>query len=145
MPIQPLPPVTFTVIGKLPVCVGVPFNTPVDDNVNPAGNEPVFNVKVAPPTAPVCVKVWLKATPAVPVVVTGLVTVMVWQLITNVYVEPVPIQPCPLVTFMVIGKLPVCVGVPLNTPADDNIKPVGNVPVLMVNVAPPVAPVCVKV
>ena len=54
-------------------------------------------------------------------------------------------QPLPLVTFTVIGKLPVCVGVPLNTPAADNVKPVGTVPVLIVNVAPPTAPDCVKV
>ena len=65
------------VIGKLPVCVGVPLNTPAVDNVKPVGNVPVLMVKVAPPTAPVCVKVWLKATPDEPVVVAGLVTVMV--------------------------------------------------------------------
>ena len=74
---QLFPPVTFTVIGKLPVWVGVPLNTPAADKVRPVGSVPVFKLKVAPPTAPVWVKVWLKAAFAVPVVVPGLVTVIV--------------------------------------------------------------------
>ena len=57
MPIQPFPPVTFTVSGKLPVCVGVPLKTPADDKLNPVGKVPVFMLNVAPPTAPVWVKV----------------------------------------------------------------------------------------
>ena len=74
---HPFPPVTFIVTGKLPVCVGVPLNNPVDDKVNPVGNTPVFKLNVAPPIAPVCVKDWLKETPAVPEAVTGFVTVIV--------------------------------------------------------------------
>ena len=63
--------------GKLPVCVGVPLNTPADDKLNPVGKVPVFIVKVDPPIDPDCVKVWLKAAPAVPLDVPGLVTVIV--------------------------------------------------------------------
>ena len=63
--------------GKLPVCVGVPLNTPAADKLNPVGKVPEFIVKVDPPIDPDCVKVWLKDTPAVPVVVAGLVTVIV--------------------------------------------------------------------
>ena len=77
VPVQPLPSVTFIVIGKLPVCVGVPLNTPAVDKVNPVGSVPEFIVKVDPPMAPACVKVWLNAVPAVPVAVTGFVTVIV--------------------------------------------------------------------
>ena len=86
VPIHEFPPVTFTVIGKLPVCVGVPLNTPAVDKVNPVGSVPVLIVKVDPPTAPVCVKVWLNAVPVVPVVVTGFVTFIAAQplLITKV-------------------------------------------------------------
>ena len=44
----------------MPDCVGVPLNTPADDNVKPAGNElEVLNVTVGLP--PVAVNVWLKA------------------------------------------------------------------------------------
>ena len=64
-------------MGNVPACVGVPLNIPAADKLKPVGNVPVFKLKVAPPTAPVWVKVWLKATPAVPVVVQGLVTVIV--------------------------------------------------------------------
>ena len=44
---------------------------------------PVFD-QVIVPCPPDCVKVWLKATPAVPVLTPGLVTVMVGQVIVNV-------------------------------------------------------------
>ena len=71
-------------MGKLPVSVGVPLNTPAVDNDKPVGKVPLFNVKVALPTAPVCVKVWLNAVFTVPVAVTGFVKVIVWQLITKV-------------------------------------------------------------
>ena len=44
----------------------------------PAGSvEEVVNV--APPIAPVCVKVWLNAVPTVAAVVAGLVTTIVWH------------------------------------------------------------------
>ena len=55
----------------------MPLNTPAVDNAKPVGKVPVFMVKVDPPIDPLCVKVWLNTTPAVPVVVPGLVTVIV--------------------------------------------------------------------
>ena len=87
MPIQPFPPVTFTVIGKLPVWVGVPLKTPADDKLKPVGNVPVFKLKVAPPIAPVWVKVWLKAAPAVPLDVPGLLTAIVLTVTVTLLVE----------------------------------------------------------
>ena len=92
MPVQPLPSVTVTVIGNEPVCVGVPESVPLAASVRPAGSV-LAVVNVAPPMAPVCVNVWLNAVPAVPVVVAGLVTVMVWQPMVSVYVAPMPEQP----------------------------------------------------
>ena len=77
MPVQPLPSVTFTVIGNEPVSVGVPLKTPAKDNVKPPGSVPVLRVKSAPPVAPVCVNVLLKDAPAVPVLVPGLLTIIV--------------------------------------------------------------------
>ena len=77
MPVQPLASVTFTVIGNEPVCVGVPLNTPAEDRVNPVGSAPEFNVNPILPKAPLCVKFSLKAAPAVPVPVPGLLTVIV--------------------------------------------------------------------
>ena len=75
---QPLASVTVTVIGKLPVCVGVPERTPAPERERPVGS--VLAVEnVALPTAPACVNVWLEAMPAVPVTVDGFVTVIVGQ------------------------------------------------------------------
>ena len=107
-----MPSVTLTVIGNEPVCVGVPERRPAADNVRPVGSEPLLSENVAPPIAPDCEKFWLKAVPAVPVETPGLVTVMVWQLMTRLYAGPVPVQPFESVTRTVIGKLPFTVGVP---------------------------------
>ena len=82
MPVQPLLSVTVTTIGKLPVWVGVPESVPLVARVKPPGKV-LAVVKVAVPCAPVCVKFWLKGASTVPVVVAGLVTVMVWQLMTR--------------------------------------------------------------
>ena len=82
MPVQPLASVAFTTIGNEPVCVGVPESVPLVASVKPAGSV-LAVVKVVAPNPPVCVKVWLKAVPATPLVVAGFVTVMVWQLMTR--------------------------------------------------------------
>ena len=75
--------VAVTVIGKLPVCVGVPARTPADENVTPFGNV-LAVLKVTEPVPPDCEKLWLNAAPAVPVVIAGGVTVMVPQLMVSV-------------------------------------------------------------
>ncbi len=79
MPVQPCESVTRTVMGKLPTTVGVPERTPLVESVRPAGSEPLASENVAVPMAPVCVKVWLKGTPAGPLVTDGLVMVMMLQ------------------------------------------------------------------
>src|SRR5437763_1252180 len=79
MPLQPLASMALTVIGKLPVCVGVPERTPFDASVNPAGSVPPASEKVVVPMAPTCVKVWLNGDPAGPLETTGLMTVMTLQ------------------------------------------------------------------
>ena len=84
IPVQPLPSVTLTVIGKLPVCVGVPERTPAADSVMPAGSVPLLMVNVFAPIAAGAVKLWLKGTLTVPVFVAGLLTVMVWQAMHSV-------------------------------------------------------------
>ena len=65
-PVQPFWSVTVTVIGNVPNWVGVPESTPAADNVMPVGRVLVV-VKVALPTAFVCVKViGVYGTPKVP-------------------------------------------------------------------------------
>src|SRR5258708_40042088 len=92
VPVQPLVSVALTVIGKLPICVVVPERTPVALlRVMPLGSAPV-SLQAAVPRIPVAVNVWLKATPAVPVLVAGLVTVTGWQAMNSVYVAPVPVE-----------------------------------------------------
>ena len=63
-------------MSKAPLAVGVPLNTPPDDRLNPGGRAlDVVNVTGGVP--PLCVKVSLNGTPCVPVVFTGLVTVII--------------------------------------------------------------------
>ena len=63
VPVQPFASVTLTVIGKLPVWVGVPESTPALESVIPVGRVPLASVKVSgvwlPPVP--TVKFWLKA------------------------------------------------------------------------------------
>jgi hypothetical protein len=77
-PVQLFPSVAVTVIVKVPVWIGVPLNIPVVDKIKPAGRE-LEVVYVTVDVPPVEVNVWLKAVPAVPVVVRGLVTVITGQ------------------------------------------------------------------
>src|SRR4051794_1630356 len=142
-PVQPFASVARTTIGKDPVCAGVPERRPADDRVRPVGSVPLKSANVVVPTPPLWLKVWLKATFTVPVVVAGFVTVMTGQVRHNVYVGPVPVQPFESVTVTTIGKQPFCVGVPCNVPSESRIKPVGSVEAV-VKVAVPMAPLCVK-
>jgi hypothetical protein len=129
VPVQPFESVAVTVTGTDPVCVGVPLSTPLLASVRPAGSVPLASVYVAVPIAPVCVNVSLNAALAVPFPFAGLFTVIVWQAITIVYVDPVPVQPFASVAVTVTGNDPVCVGVPLSTPLLASVRPVGSVPV----------------
>ena len=140
---QPLPSVTVTAIGNEPVCVGVPERTPAVDSVMPVGSA-LAVVNVAPPIAPVCVNVWLNAVAATPLLTPGFVTLIDWQVMFRSYLPPVPVHPLPSVTVTMIENKPVCVGVPDSRPAADSVIPAGSV-LAVVNVAPPIAPVCVNV
>src|SRR5260370_36341873 len=108
----------------------------------PLGSAPV-SLQTIVPLPPVCVNCWSNATPAVPVDTPGLVTLMTLQAMTRVYVAPVPVQPLPSVTVTTMGKLPDCSGVPERRPAVESERPGGSV-AAVVNVAPPLAPVCGK-
>ncbi len=68
VPVQPFASVALTVIGKEPVCVGVPESVPFAASVRPAGSVPEARLNVTAPMPPVCVNVWLKAVFAAPVV-----------------------------------------------------------------------------
>ena len=57
VPMQPAASVAVTVIGKPPVCVGVPERTPAAKLI-PVGRVPV-RLKTTGATPPVCVKVTL--------------------------------------------------------------------------------------
>ena len=83
VPIQPLESVALTVMANVPVCVGVPARTPAVESVMPAGSV-LAVVKFVVPMPPDCVNVALNAAFAVPVLVAGALTVMVWQLMVSV-------------------------------------------------------------
>ena len=82
MPEQPFASVALTTMGNVPVCVGVPDSVPLVASVRPAGSVLVVE-NVTAPMVLEAVKVWLNALFTVPVVVAGLVTVMVWQLMVR--------------------------------------------------------------
>ena len=81
---QPLASVAVTVIGKLPVTVGVPERVPPDTSVSPFGSvDAVANVTV--PIPPECVKANAGyATFTVPCGTPAGRTLYVWQLTTSV-------------------------------------------------------------
>ncbi len=140
---QPFESVTVTVIGKLPVSVGVPESVSIEKLI-PFGSAPVSE-NVTEPMPPVCVNV--VAGYGVPVVACGRVagaSVIVWQLTTSVYVALVPVQPFASVTVTTIGNEPVWPGVPASVPFGARDIPDGSVDAV-VNVAPPIAPACVNV
>ena len=83
VPVHPLASVTVTTIGNEPVCVGVPDRVPFVASDRPVGSV-LAVVNVVVPTVLPAVNVWLKAAFAVPVVVAGFVTVIVWQPMTSV-------------------------------------------------------------
>src|SRR5450755_188487 len=97
VPVQPLLSVAVASIGNVPCCCVVPESTPLVESEKPLGNVlAVVNVPV--PCAPLCVNCSLNAALTVPVAFAGFVTVIVWQLMTRVYVAPVPEQPLLSVT-----------------------------------------------
>ncbi len=84
VPVQPFASVAVTVIGNEPVAEVVPERTPLTVlSEMPAGSAPV-SLQAIVPLPPVCEKVWLNATPAVPVDTPGLVTLMTLQAMTRV-------------------------------------------------------------
>src|ERR1051325_6883246 len=87
LPWQPFWSVAVTVMLKLPTSCVVPESVPLLVlNEKPFGSAP-DSLKVPVPCPPDCVSCGLKATPAVPVVVEGLVTVMTGQVIVSVLNE----------------------------------------------------------
>jgi hypothetical protein len=145
------PLLAVNVIGKVPLAVGVPASTPVPGvKVTPPGRDPVSaRVGVGEPAA-VTVKV-----PAVPwVKVVWLAEVMVGALLGALTVSVklwVAFGVTPLLAVMVIGKVPLWVGVPASVPlllltvlTVLRVTPVGSAPVsVKVGGAQPV-PVTVK-
>lgn len=135
--------VAITTIGKVPVTVGVPLNTPAVDNVKPAGNV-LAVLKVTGAIPLVWVNVSLNGVPMMPVVTTGLVTT--GPGFTNtVAVIGVPEQAAlgVIVNVTVTGAFVVLVSAPLISPEPLAAIPV-TLPVLSLvqsNVVPLTAPV----
>src|SRR5438270_527933 len=143
LPLQPLASVAVTTIGNEPFCVGVPERTPVALlRVMPAGSVEAVVYETVPMVLPE-VKVTVNGALTVPVFVTGLVTLMLWQPMTSVYVAPLPEQPFPSTAWTTIGNDPICVGVPDRTPAVESVRPLGSA-LAVVNVTVPMLLVVVK-
>src|SRR5260221_958477 len=68
-PVQPLESVATTVIGNVPVCVGVPESVPSAASVMPGGNV-LQGWNVTAPMPPLCVYCCVNGAPTVPLIVT---------------------------------------------------------------------------
>jgi hypothetical protein len=106
----------------------VPLNAPAVLRVTPLGNVPV-SVKVIAVGKPVAVAVNEPAVPTVNVVVFELVMAGAWFTVRVKFW--VAFEPMPLVAVIVIGYEPpvAAAGVPLSTPAELSVTPLGNAPV----------------
>ena len=142
VPKQPLASAALTLIGNVPVWVGVPERTPAK-KVIPVGRLP-YSVKIVAPTPALWVKVTGGyTTPAVPEGIDPGPTLIVGQLTIMLYAS-VPKHPFESVALTMIGNVPVWVAVPDKSPPVERLIPVGNVPV-SVNVIVPTPPVWVNV
>src|SRR5437763_538216 len=80
--LQPAVSLALTTMGNVPLTLGVPESTPFVASVKPAGSV-LEVVKVVVPAPPVFVNVSLKAASTVPVLLGGVVTITVPQLMTS--------------------------------------------------------------
>ena len=135
------PSVTRTV-NVVPVAVGVPLITPVADKLSPVGNDPVARDQVFEPVPPVAARVCEYVVPCIPVTNDNVVIVSttLTLIVRDFCADWTPSAAC-----TVNVAVPVPVGVPLITPAADNVDPVGNDPVATDQVFEPVPPVVVSV
>src|SRR4051794_6346847 len=115
---QPLASRASTLMGNVPVWVGVPLSTPAVLKVRPRGSVEVV-VYVTVPMPPVCLKLSLNGESTVAVVRAGGVTSICWQLTTRPYGALVLLQPFASVTLTRIGNVPDCDGVPESSPASE--------------------------
>jgi hypothetical protein len=134
----------LTLNSDVPAVDGVPEIVPLV-SVKPLGNVPVSMLHVMG-VSPVAVKVWLYAVPTVPpgsdaVIIVGAVPVPPLDAI--VIESCFVLLPVALVALTVKLKALAVVGFPEITPAVESVKPVGNVPVVMLHVMG-VSPVAVK-
>ncbi len=128
----------------VPAVVGSPLMTPAEDKVSPAGRElPLAKLQVTGALPPVEVRVALYA---VPIVAVGTEFVVIASVLRTIEIVKFAVAVCCGVkesaAFTVKVLLPAAVGVPLITPAADNVSPAGRVPedtVQVMGVAPPVA------
>lgn len=129
---------TVNVDDAFDAAVGVPDTTPAELKLKPAGNVPLLTDQSNVPDPPVAVNVWLYTVPAVAGDNTFVVTAIGFT--TNTVNCCVAVRPFPSVTVAVNVDVAAAVGVPDNTPPDDNDNPAGTDPTVVNHVngaAPP--------
>ena len=134
----PTPLCAVNEMGNVPLAVGVPLITPVAVlNVTAPGNDP--DSESDGTGKPVTTTVKVPAEPTVKVMLFALVMAAAWFTVSVKLC--VASAPTPLCAVNEMGKVPVAVGVPLNTPvAVLNVTPAGRAPdSLRVGVGEPVA------
>lgn len=128
---SPLAAVTSMVKGEPVAFGGVPLITPVVwFNVAQPGRPIALNVTARLPDA---VSLKLSACPTAKVALVALVMEVGW--LKEKLKVCVALGAVPLLAVIVTGLTPTAVGVPLITPVDDRVRPVGRVPEVTLNVA----------
>jgi hypothetical protein len=113
---------TVTLTVNVPAAVGVPDKTPPEERLTPPGN-PVA-VQVNGGTPPPAESVPLNGDPKVGVGIVDVVTVNGAAAMVNVK-ERDMVARAESVTVTVTVNVPASVGVPLSTPADEAVTPLG--------------------
>jgi hypothetical protein len=140
--------VTLAVKLKEPDAVGVPEIVPADDNVRPAGKAPALRLQLYGVVPPLAASVIEYAVPTCPdgtealVICTAVTAAATVRANDLVAVSAFGFGLVESVTWAVKLKEPDAVGVPEIVPAEDNVRPPGSAPALMLQLygwVPPLA------
>jgi len=119
---------TWTVKFAVPAVVGIPLITPAADNVRPAGGAPVVTDHAYGGVPPVAAKLCEYAVPTVPFGRGDAVVIASGGGSTVRANDFVVICDALSRTWTVKFAVPAVLGVPVITPAADNVRPAGGVP-----------------
>ena len=137
--------VTLTVKVEDPTVVGDPAMRPLGRMVRPGGRSPMSSSQVLSPVPPLACRACEYRVPTVPDSSGDVLVIASVAAPTDNENTLVAVAPVLSVTLTVKVSDPVALGVPVSTPAVDNVSPAGGEPKLTVQVLAPDPPVAFNV